>query len=129
MALAQSSSKTYLFGFSTTSFIRKQPLILKINIFSIQYVSHKVTSLTLNLVPLTISAFRPHTPFFVAAPMLWNSIPLAVLSQLTAGSFTYRLKHLVCNYVVFCVIDNLIQLVSISNLFLFCIYLCLIILI
>ena len=53
-------------------------------------------SLTLNLLSSTINAFR-HS-FFVASPLLWNSIPFDILSQPAAPTFKYRLKRfLFCN--------------------------------
>ena len=52
--------------------------------------------LTLNLVSSTINAFR-HS-FFVASPLLWNSIPFDILSQPTGNIFKHKLKNfLFCN--------------------------------
>ena len=48
-------------------------------------------SLTLNLLPSTINAFR--YSFFVASPMLWNSIPFDVLSQPVVSTFKHKLQH------------------------------------
>ena len=48
-------------------------------------------SLTLNLLSSTINAFR-HS-FFVASPLLWNSIPFDILSQPAAPTFKYKLKR------------------------------------
>ena len=48
-------------------------------------------SLTLNLLPSTINAFR--YSFFMASPMLWNSIPFDVLSQPVVSTFKHKLQH------------------------------------
>ena len=32
--------------------------------------------------------------FFIASPLLWNSIPFGILSQPAAPTFKYKLKHL-----------------------------------
>ena len=47
--------------------------------------------LTLNLVSSSINAFR-HS-FFVASPLLWNSVPPDILSQPAAPIFKQKLKH------------------------------------
>ena len=44
-----------------------------------------------NLLSSTINAFR--YSFFVASPMLWNSIPFDVLSQPAASTFKHKLKR------------------------------------
>ena len=48
-------------------------------------------SLTLNLLSSKINAFR-HS-FFVASPLLWNSIPFDILSQPAVPTFKYKLKR------------------------------------
>ena len=73
-------------GHSIVSYIKPLPLIFHFNTLATR--SH---SLTLNLLYSTINAFR--YSFFMASPMLWNSIPFDVLSQPAASTFKHKLKH------------------------------------
>ena len=59
--------------------------------FHLNTLATRSHSLTLNLLSSTINAFR-HS-FFVASPLLWNSMPFDILSQPAAPIFKYKLKH------------------------------------
>ena len=59
--------------------------------FHLNTLATRSHSLTLNLLSSTINAFR-HS-FFVASPLLWNSIPFDILSQPAVPIFEYKLKR------------------------------------
>ena len=88
--------RDYLSIWSLYSILHKTTAIDFSKYFRFNTLATRSHSLTLNLMSSTINAFR-HS-FFVATPLLWNSIPFNILSQPAAAIFKYKLKHfLFCN--------------------------------